>query len=138
MGTRVSGLYGQTKQQFSVATEASSAITVPDNGMAIFVGTAMEHRQLQALKRLEQCRDAAREFQVPQNDEYNQVTIPLVTGSAVDKVTPTSGATAPNPTENNVALIWRTAFPYPASTQYLTDVATRLVEKYKEDVLKRA
>ena len=137
MGTRVSSLYGQPKLQLSVATEASSAITVPDNGMAIFVGSSMGHKQLQALKRLEQCRDAAREFQFPQAAEYSYITMPINEGSAIDKKI-NSGATLPDPSENNVLLAWRTAFPYPHSSKYMTDTVTRLVEKYKEDVLKRA
>ena len=66
------------------------------------------------------------------------MTIATASGSAVDKVTPSSGATAPDPTEANVALIWRTAFPYPASSFYMTATAKRLVERFQESTLKAA
>ena len=132
MGTLVTQTtIDEAKGSFTVATVASSLITVPATGVALFVGSGVGHRQMQAHSRIEQCME--------QLDPSHAAAVTqascVITGGQSDVVL-AAGVAPTDPTEDAVAVLYGEDFPYPGSSEFLNSSIHGLRAVWMERVAK--
>ena len=135
MGTFVSGAIVQSKQGLDVSTPAAAAISLTAGDAGVFLGTALATKRLTGLKRLQQCRDRARELGYPIPSAANSTQMDKDSGKV--GVVLAGGAAAPVLTEDDVMVIWSDTFQTDAQAKSLIfdTFLTNCIDRLKEELV---
>ncbi len=136
MGTLVEGQVNSALSQRATTTVAAGVIVVAAGKIAVFIGTNIAHRQGEAVRRLQQCRDKAVTDGVPIAAAFQTRHVDIDFGQG--QVTATDGVAVAVLTEDDVAVIWTSTSLDKASSLQLVTEVDALVDTLIEETLKVA
>ena len=104
MGTLVEGQVSSAASQRATTTVGAGVIVVAAGKIAVFMGSNIAHRQGEAVRRLQQCRDKAVSDGIPIAAAFQTRHVGIGLGQA--QVTAADGVAVAVLTEDDVAVIW--------------------------------
>lgn len=129
MGTKITGTYGQSKHQFTKATQAAGVLAISAGQCGIFIGSNIYKRHAEVENALELCINRLREKfdPVATNNTYARKDLnePVVYGA--------SASIAGVSEDDVVAMYDDTFFPHAGSSGILEAFFERLKERWLEE-----